>query len=323
MLPEVDVVVIDGLNIFSRHYEANPAMSGDGQQVGGFVGTLSTIRELINLVHPRRVIVAWEGGGSKRRRSIDKDYKKGRAPRLEGLNRYYDDIPDTLENRNFQLANLINFLRTTPVEQIYAQDAEADDAIAYVIGSMPEARFLIASSDRDMYQLIEDGRVVVWTPGRRKFVTEKECLAEFRIHPTNFALAKAIVGDVGDNVKGVKGCGWKYLARWAPGLSTSETVYMSDLLSSLGSLNETKRSKTIENILASKDKISKNLRLVSLSASSLPHQAARRIDNQLESGPGSLPGKLDMMRYFIKEKLQLVDADSLHAAFRILARGSR
>ena len=37
------------------------------------------------------------------------DYKKGSKP--QKLNRYYDDIPDTKRNRNFQLIKLIELLK--------------------------------------------------------------------------------------------------------------------------------------------------------------------------------------------------------------------
>ena len=67
------ILVIDGLNVFMRHFAANPSTSENGEHVGGVVGFLRGLRHLVNLTKPKEVIVAWEGGGSLRRRAIDKN----------------------------------------------------------------------------------------------------------------------------------------------------------------------------------------------------------------------------------------------------------
>ena len=126
------VLLVDGLNLYTRHFVANPSMSDLGNHVGGVVGFLRAIQYLCDITKPYRVYVVWEGGGSKRKRDLYKNYKKGSKPRK--MNRYYseEDIPDSLNNRNYQLKTLIDILSKLPVCQIYVEDAEADDAIGYI-----------------------------------------------------------------------------------------------------------------------------------------------------------------------------------------------
>ena len=71
------VLLVDGLNMFMRHYAANPSMTNNGDAVGGVVGFLRGIGNLCMQFNPEQVHVFWEGGGSLRRRAIYKDYKQG------------------------------------------------------------------------------------------------------------------------------------------------------------------------------------------------------------------------------------------------------
>ena len=66
-------ILIDGLNVFMRHFAANPSKSLNGKLCGGIFGTLKNIQILCEKFSPERVIVCWEGGGSLRRRNLDKN----------------------------------------------------------------------------------------------------------------------------------------------------------------------------------------------------------------------------------------------------------
>ena len=51
---------------------------------------------------------------------------------------------------------------------------------------------------------------------------EQDIINEFKIHPNNFALARAIVGDKSDNLEGVPGAGIKTVAKRFPFLVNTE-----------------------------------------------------------------------------------------------------
>ena len=120
------VMLVDGLNLFTRHFMANPAMTDNGEYVGGTVGFFNALMNLIEKCKPEGVIVVWEGGGSTKKRGLYSEYKKKSKP--QNLNRYYeDDIPSTYQNRNLQIKLLTDLLSKIPVCQIYVENAEADD----------------------------------------------------------------------------------------------------------------------------------------------------------------------------------------------------
>ena len=63
-------------------------MDVGGNPVGGIVGFLKGIQLLIERHSPKGIIVVWEGGGSKKRRGIDANYKAGKKPAK--MNRFHD-----------------------------------------------------------------------------------------------------------------------------------------------------------------------------------------------------------------------------------------
>ncbi len=63
------ILLIDGLNLFMRHFVVNPTIDESGNHIGGVVGFLKSLGYLVTRVNPSRVVIAWEGGGSSRRRA--------------------------------------------------------------------------------------------------------------------------------------------------------------------------------------------------------------------------------------------------------------
>ena len=64
------VILVDALNLFTRHFVAHPATGSNGQHVGGIVGFLYAIANMSEKFSPESVIVLWEGGGSSKKRSV-------------------------------------------------------------------------------------------------------------------------------------------------------------------------------------------------------------------------------------------------------------
>ena len=222
------VIIIDALNLFTRHFIAHPALGKNGQHVGGIVGFLYAISSFSEQYGPSKVIVVWEGGGSKRKRDIYKDYKQKRRPAK--LNRQYKEIPDSIENRNYQVAFLVNILSLLPICQIYGDECEADDAIGYICKyRLKDKRKLIISSDKDFYQLL-DKKTIIYSPTWKKLVTSKEVKSKFKISPENFCLVKAICGDKSDNIPGVKGAGFKTVSKRFSFLQNDESYTINDII---------------------------------------------------------------------------------------------
>jgi len=275
------VMIVDGLNLFTRHYVAHPAMSQNGEHIGGFIGFFNNVARLIDKCNPDRVIVIWEGGGSKRKRDLYKDYKMKSRP--QRLNRYYEDIPDTLKNRNYQLSLLIKFLDTFPITQIYVEDAEADDVIGYLCRyKLKNYQKIIVSSDHDYYQLLNH-ITIVWSPTLKDFVNDKKVIERFNIHPNNFCLAKSIVGDKSDNISGVPGVGYKTLAKRFPRFTESSEYLLCDFIEDANNLAKGKKLKSVNMIVKNEILIKRNWKLVHLDLSNLVRIQTSKVDEKIEN----------------------------------------
>ena len=302
------VLVFDGLNVFMRHYVVNPTVSGHGYQAGGLVGLLKNIRLLAERVQPSRIIVVWEGGGSPRKRALYPEYKKGKKPIR--LNRFYEDIPDTVENRDRQLSLAIEALKCVPVNQIYVSDCEADDVIGYICRYMfGEQRIVVVSSDRDLYQLIDD-RVVQWSPGQKKLITSKHVIEKFGVHPRNMTVARSFVGDSSDNIPGIRGAGFTTMAKRFPSLSCDSDVCVGDIFTeSQSALDGGTKVKLFQNIVDGEDIVERNWRLMNLDTNNLSGDQVKKIRGVIEGYEPS-KNKFKLMKLFIREKLQQFDVDS-------------
>jgi len=275
------VIIVDGINLFMRHYIAHPAMSENGDQVGGTVGFFNNLTNLVARCRPEKVFIIWEGGGSKRKRDLYSDYKNGRRP--QKLNRYYEDIPDTYENRNYQIKTLISLLTLVPVVQVYVDDVEADDTIGYLCKyKLKEKNKIIISSDHDFYQLI-DKKTIIWSPTLKSFVGEKKVIDRFNIHPNNFCLAKCIVGDRSDNIPGIKGVGFKSLSKCFDGFLSESFYSIDELMKDAKELSTKSKRKIFNNVIASESLIKRNWRLVLLDTNNLSHFQIKKIDQDLEN----------------------------------------
>jgi DNA polymerase-1 len=257
-------------------------MSENGEHVGGVVGFFNAMMRLVEKCKPESVIVVWEGEGSNKKRGLYSDYKKNSRP--QRLNRYYeDDIPATYQNRSFQIKTLISILACVPVCQTYIAGAEADDAIGYLCKYLlKDKNKIIVSSDHDFYQLVDDN-TIIWSPTLKSFVDKHKVIERFGIHPNNFCLAKSIVGDTSDNIPGVKGVGYKSLAKRFQKFTESQEYMLYDLVIDSKSMIKKKGPKIFESICNSEDLIKRNNRLVLLDTNNLSISHIKKLESDIEN----------------------------------------
>lgn len=299
------VVMIDGANLFIRSWAAYPTMSSHGYQMGGTIGFLKTMERLASDLQPKAVYVAWEGGGSARRRALYSEYKMNRRP--ERLNRFYeDDIPESEENRKHQLLVLLAMLKMTPVCQLYVSDCEGDDLIAYLCtGHLKHEEKVIASSDKDLYQLLDE-KTRIYSLHKKTYITYKTVADEFRVTAKNFAVLKSLCGDPGDNVPGVKGIGFKKAPSLFPVLGTDHDVLLQEIFDYCHAhLDE---SVLYGRILENKENVKRNWRLVYLDGSMLSPFQTQRVDNVLSTFSPKVD-RMALMRTLIKEGISDFDLE--------------
>jgi len=285
------ILLVDMANLFTRHYVVNPDMTTNGQQIGGAIGSLKTLRRLVYDLSPAQVIIAWEGGGSTKRRAIYSEYKANRKP--ERLNRFYeDDIPDTEDNRVWQMAILARMLKRFPVCQVYVSDCEGDDVIAHLHrNQFKDRKKIILSNDKDFYQLLDE-KTSIYSPQSKRLHTMEDVKKEFfGIQAHNFALAKALCGDKSDNIPGVKGLGFKTLVQRIPLLISDAEITIDQVIEYANVRRN--EAKVMMNVVQNEQLIRTNWRLVYLGGSTLTHDQAARTDTILaEHSP-----KIDMLSF--------------------------
>ncbi|HEY0104654.1 MAG TPA: DNA polymerase I, partial [Rhizomicrobium sp.] len=175
------------------------------------------------------------------RNTIYDQYKANRPPPPEDL------IP--------QFPLVRDATRAFGVSCVEQDGFEADDLIATYARLAREAgaRCTIISSDKDLMQLVEDGKVELYDTMKNKRIGAAEVMEKFGVPPSKVIEVQALAGDSVDNVPGVRGIGIKTAAELINLYGDLET-----LLSRAGEIKQPKRRETlIEN--AQNARVSKKL----------------------------------------------------------------
>ena len=304
------IIYIDGLNVFMRHFAANPTKSLHGNLCGGIVGFLRNIEHLSAKFNPQKIIVAWEGGGSIRRRSIDPTYKEGRRPVKLNRSPYYSDIPDTSENRDNQLKTLIEILYETPIIQVYVTDCEADDVISYLVKTKQNnTKKIIVTSDKDYYQLLDEN-TQIWSPNKKQLIDEKYVLDKWNVPAKNFCLVRCFAGDSSDGIKGVKGAGIKTMVKQFPDLIQKQESTISDIINEANKKTQTGcKLKLIDNIINNEKLLKKNWKLMYLDSAMLSSSQIQKINHQIENKDFKAD-KMQLLRIMNREGLNFFNVHS-------------
>ena len=284
-----------------RHFAANPSTSENGEHIGGAIGFLKGIQLLIDNLHPDKIYVIWEGGGSTRRRSIFKNYKNGRRP--VKLNRFYEsDIPDTVNNRNYQINLTTKLLALSGIPQLYVSDCEADDVIGYLVKyKLKDSEITVVSSDKDYYQLLEENRVKIWSPGQKKILTSDSVRERFGIYANNFCVARCFCGDGSDGLPGIKGAGFRTLSKRFPEITKEEFVSVEEIIKISQKRSEDSKVKLYHQVVADSEIPRVNWKLMYLDITNLSASQIEKINHKVDT----IDRKLDKIN-FMRNKILLL-----------------
>lgn len=261
------MLLLDGSNNFLRNYTVVTKLDRTGRRIGGVYGMLTTLSYLLRLLNPDRVVICWDGaGGSQKRRKALSSYKEGRKP-PRPINQSGFELEESEEdlkkNKIWQRQKLAEYLSILPMNEITIPNIEADDVIGYLCTYFKDNQKVIVSSDKDFYQLL-DQKTIIYRPVKKEYITAKTVLDAHGIHPNNFAIARAMVGDTSDNIKGIKGVGLKSVVKCFPFLGSHTSVSVQDIMEFSTEQSQQKKGKKYEKFLSSKDVIMENFSIMQL-----------------------------------------------------------
>ena len=277
------VLVIDALNMFLRAFIVDPSLSNHGQPIGGIKGSIKILQKLVRMTKPNEIVICWDGpNGSQKRKTLDSGYKDGRKPLR--LNRAVHNLTENeeLQNKLWQQMRITEYLNQMPIIQLILERVEADDIISYVCSSQHYRGWqkVIVSNDKDFLQLCNE-ETVVYRPTTDKIETKNTVIESLGIHPTNMALARAMVGDSSDNLPGVSRVGFKTIAGKLSFMSEERTITIDELLDYCENIDS--KLKVYKNIRESKNLIEHNYKMMQLYSPLISVQGKQTIDYALEN----------------------------------------
>lgn len=209
------VTVIDTFGFFFRSFYALPQYlkNKDGFPTGLLTGFTNFISTLQKQHESDYLVFAIDSKGPTFRNEIDQNYKAHRtAPPEELL---------------MQLPIAIEWIDKMGYKTLCKVGYEADDMIAGVVKFAKKKGYKvrIVSHDKDLFQLIDDGNVVLVDAIKKQTVDEDACLQKYGISPRHFIDYQSILGDSADNIPGVKGVGKVGAQKLISEFGTLDNIY--------------------------------------------------------------------------------------------------
>jgi len=202
-LDEAQMLLVDGHSLAYRAFYGIPELTTRaGVPVNAVFGFWRTLVKLLRSYPSAFVSVVFDAPGPTFRHELYPDYKATRKP-----------MPEELHSQFPLLERMLDALGI-PVFSIGG--VEADDVLASIAvrAAAGGLRCLIATSDKDMAQVVSDRVFLLRPTGRGSSATEllldrDGVEATFGVPPERIVDLLALVGDSSDNVPGVPGVGQK------------------------------------------------------------------------------------------------------------------
>ena len=231
-------ILVDGNNLLFRSYYAtayngNLMKNSKGFPTNAIFGFINMINKIILEEKPEYMLVAFDKGKNFRHEKY-KEYKEGRIKAPDDLLLQFPYAKKVLENMGIKYLEVDNY--------------EADDIIGTYARLADEDKnydATIISSDKDLLQLISGDVNVKLLKQKDYILMNEETFKEYYgVEPIKMIDLKALMGDVSDNIPGVKGIGEKTAINLIKEYGSLENLYENiDIL----------KGKTKEKLIEDKD----------------------------------------------------------------------
>ena len=192
------LLAIDGNSIVNRaFYGIKLLTTKDGQYTNALVGFFNILAKLEQAEHPDEVAIAFDLKAPTFRHQMYDGYKAQRK-----------GMPAELAA---QMPILKDMLAALGYRMVTCEGYEADD----ILGTLAQAcrsrgdSCVIATGDRDSFQLVGDGVSVQYEGTKARRVDEAAIQEQYGLTPIQLIEVKSLMGDTSDNIPGVAGVGEK------------------------------------------------------------------------------------------------------------------
>lgn len=206
------LLVIDGLGILRRVYEANPDQDSPEKAEQALQNALASFRKMLAAHNPTHGLAAFGGPASEWRTARWSAYGGQRAL-----------LPHILQER---LPDFHERLAGMAIKPISIPDAEAKDMIATAVTRwLAEARgeAIVVAYDKSLYGLMAAG-VKIWDHFKREWRDPAWIEDKYGVPPAMLPDLFALVGDANAGIPGVPKIGMKTAARLLRSYQTLEGV---------------------------------------------------------------------------------------------------
>lgn len=202
------ILIVDGNPLIHRSAQIYAHLTTlSGTPTGCIYGALENLVRGVSDVNPTSIVVTWDFGKSRWRRELypdykisrEQDFKKEAQPEVD-----WDSI-------NEQMDATQDILEASGIHQVGVPGVEADDLIGILASGFAKSgaydEIVIMAQDRDLYQLI-DAKVSMYEPVQKKWIQEDDVRERYKgFGPKDLKYIKALTGDEGDDIPGIKGIG--------------------------------------------------------------------------------------------------------------------
>ena len=201
--------------LFSNYYALPHLRTSKGTPTGMITGFMNFISNLGRDYKTDYILFSLDSKGKSFRNEIYSEYKANRSEPPEEL--------------LAQLPIALNLIKEMGFHSIEKEGYESDDIIASIttLAKRQGVKVIIVTHDKDMYQLVDDDKVLIFDPRNKNLINEEDVIKKFGVKPTDFTNFQAILGDSSDNVPGVKGIGLKGGAKLINQYHTLENIYQN------------------------------------------------------------------------------------------------
>lgn len=224
-IPKNAIILIDGSAFLYRAYYAlRPLHTADGTPVQATFGFCRSIKKIIDDFSPHYMVLVWDSPAKTFRSDIYEHYKATRQ-----------QAPSDLHVQKEQIKE---FARLIDLYQLAKEGYEADDLLASFAEEHKDRYVAIVTPDKDLRQLISS-KVVIFDPFKNEIIDQDRFVEKYEFVPSKLIFYHSLLGDVSDNIPGVRGIGDKTATDLVKQFDSLE-----DLYANLGSVKK-ERTRTL------------------------------------------------------------------------------